>query len=1029
MRLSSYKGIMSKILIFIALISIIAILCSSCGTNVADAQPSSISLSDNTDVIAVEETVKKLFGDVDIIREEYLYNLDNAPDYIYVLFDGGGYAVFNRHTFEMLEYSPAGQLPYEDSLVKYYAGPVNYLQKDVNGGFKDVATGQVVEIDEQQATALANKIRKSNLNIEDGNGSHSIQIDSSRVGDIKQKEDRVLSQSSTNVPKNDKNNLIIPNGMTGTYIDNAYYFLENPLHGKNIKGGNYGDDNSGTCGPVAAQLLLSYNNYYNDRRIIDNKFLCGYSDESDAVVNFALNPNYCEDPMSMTPYTLGSRSEDTGINSFYSYVVTSIMEPGQYGSYPIAVKTGIENILKSKIGSAFTCFQANWNTNNIVLSAPYHGFIKGELEQGRPVIIQTSSEFGASDHYVVAYGYQGYTYENGDSYTGYVVHYGWSNKNFIWINSMWCNGYISLSVTHEHSYSYVGGEYNEEKCLECGHRRYAFDLSNMTFEEVTISGYEGNWIGDIAIPGTINGRKVNIANALFANQTGITSVSISAGLNSIGANAFEGCTSLRSISLPTALTSIGNAAFYGCSSLTSISIPVGVKEIGANTFQNCTSLATLMFDSNSLLQTIGNSAFQGCTSLLGVTFPEKVYSIGYNAFYGCTGLVQISFKGEAILGVLNAAFANCTSLKSFEMPPQIRLGYDAFNGCTALESVTLSTLITMDDNAFANCPNLTIYTGEHTAGVDKLKQLDCTVVSNCGYSEDFKYIVSINTSQIRYNTANTMSNPTRAGYSFGGWYTTADFSGTGYADIASAPNGTLYAKWNENACVAAGTLITLADGRQVPVESLTGNEMLLVWNLFTGEFDIAPILFIDSEAAGMYEVVTLTFSDGTTLKVIDEHALWDFDLNEYVFMRSDAAKYIGHWFNKQTYDADGNMIYTRVQLTGVTVTTEYTSAWSPVTYGHLCFYVNGMLSMPGATTGLINIFDVDPDTMTIDEEQYLADIAQYGLFTYDEFAALYPVPEEIFDAFGGQYLKVAMGKDILTEEMIRALIVKYSEFF
>ena len=264
MRLSSYKGIMSKILIFIALISIIAILCSSCGTNVADAQPSSISLSDNTDVIAVEETVKKLFGDVDIIREEYLYNLDNAPDYIYVLFDGGGYAVFNRHTFEMLEYSPAGQLPYEDSLVKYYAGPVNYLQKDVNGGFKDVATGQVVEIDEQQATALANKIRKSNLNIEDGNGSHSIQIDSSRVGDIKQKEDRVLSQSSTNVPKNDKNNLIIPNGMTGTYIDNAYYFLENPLHGKNIKGGNYGDDNSGTCGPVAAQLLLSYNNYYND---------------------------------------------------------------------------------------------------------------------------------------------------------------------------------------------------------------------------------------------------------------------------------------------------------------------------------------------------------------------------------------------------------------------------------------------------------------------------------------------------------------------------------------------------------------------------------------------------------------------------------------------------------------------------------------------------------------------------------------------------------------------------------------------
>lgn len=272
-------------------------------------------------------------------------------------------------------------------------------------------------------------------------------------------------------------------------------------------------------------------------------------------------------------------------------------------------------------------------------------------------------------------------------------------------------------------------------------------------------------------------------------------------------------------------------------------------------------------------------------------------------------------------------------------------------------------------------------------------------------------------------------NPLMPGCSFVGWYTTADFSGTKYADIASAPNGTLYAKWTENACVAAGTLITLADGRQVPVESLTGNELLLVWNLFTGKFDVAPILFIDSEAAGIYEVITLTFSDGTTLKVIDEHALWDFDLNEYVFMRSDAAKYIGHWFNKQTYDADGNMVYTRVQLTGVTVTEEYTSAWSPVTYGHLCFYVNGMLSMPGATTGLINIFEVDPDTLTIDEEQYLADIETYGLFTYEEFAALYPVPEEIFDAFGGQYLKVAMGKGLLTEDMISILINRYSEFF
>lgn len=71
--------------------------------------------------------------------------------------------------------------------------------------------------------------------------------------------------------------------------------------------------------------------------------------------------------------------------------------------------------------------------------------------------------------------------------------------------------------------------------------------------------------------------------------------------------------------------------------------------------------------------------------------------------------------------------------------------------------------------------------------------------------------------------------------------------------------------------MAEGTLITLADGSQVPVENLTGGEMLLVWNLYTGSFDIAPILVIDSDALKQYEVIKLTFSDGTTVDVISEH--------------------------------------------------------------------------------------------------------------------------------------------------------------
>lgn len=246
---------------------------------------------------------------------------------------------------------------------------------------------------------------------------------------------------------------------------------------------------------------------------------------------------------------------------------------------------------------------------------------------------------------------------------------------------------------------------------------------------------------------------------------------------------------------------------------------------------------------------------------------------------------------------------------------------------------------------------------------------------------------------------------------------------------ATTNQGGLHMTYKKNECVAAGTLITLADGSQVPVETLTGNERLLVWNLHTGRFDTAPILFIDHDSAQVYKIINLYFSDGTRVKVISEHAFWDFDLNKYVFLREDAAQYLGHWFNKQTTDAMGNMVWTRVQLTSVTITEEYTTAWSPVTYGHLCIYVNGMLSMPGATSGLINIFEVDGETMQINQEQYLADIATYGLFTYEEFAELYPIPEEMFNAVNGQYLKVSIGKRLIDYETLGILIETYSHFF
>ena len=85
------------------------------------------------------------------------------------------------------------------------------------------------------------------------------------------------------------------------------------------------------------------------------------------------------------------------------------------------------------------------------------------------------------------------------------------------------------------------------------------------------------------------------------------------------------------------------------------------------------------------------------------------------------------------------------------------------------------------------------------------------------------------------------------------------------------------------------------------------------------------------------------------------------------------------------------------------------------------------VSMPGATESFINIFNVDGETLSYKQDEFINDIETYGLFTYDEFCELIPVSEEIFNAFNGQYLKVAIGKGITNLENLGKLFEQYQD--
>ncbi|MBP5754427.1 MAG: hypothetical protein J6W93_01125, partial [Clostridia bacterium] len=96
-----------------------------------------------------------------------------------------------------------------------------------------------------------------------------------------------------------------------------------------------------------------------------------------------------------------------------------------------------------------------------------------------------------------------------------------------------------------------------------------------------------------------------------------------------------------------------------------------------------------------------------------------------------------------------------------------------------------------------------------------------------------------------------------------------------------------------------------------------------------------------------------------------------------------------------------------------------------VTYSHFVQYANDMLTMPGEISGYFNLFEVDTDTLSYNQEKKAIDIETYGLVTYEEYAL---IPEYTFNAFNTQYVKIALGKGLLDWEENLRRIEHYMQF-
>ncbi len=223
----------------------------------------------------------------------------------------------------------------------------------------------------------------------------------------------------------------------------------------------------------------------------------------------------------------------------------------------------------------------------------------------------------------------------------------------------------------------------------------------------------------VELPGSV----ISIGDFAFRNCTSLKSIKIPEGVVTLGNNVFAGCTSLMSVTLPSTLISMGKNVFDGCAVLNNVVIPAELAKLPDYTFANCTGLTTLSFARGSKLGYVGTHVFEN-SGLTSITLPAGILFVDHNEFYGAAALETISFESADFpvqIGTGSASddlFEGCDSLATIDFNGRnAYIMKFAFKGVESLTTVSWEDVVSIGQNAFENCTNLTDVTITPKMGV------------------------------------------------------------------------------------------------------------------------------------------------------------------------------------------------------------------------------------------------------------------------------------------------------------------------
>ena len=144
---------------------------------------------------------------------------------------------------------------------------------------------------------------------------------------------------------------------------------------------------------------------------------------------------------------------------------------------------------------------------------------------------------------------------------------------------------------------------------------------------------------------TIPEGVTNISNNAFSNCTSLTSITIPNSVTNIDYGAFYNCTSLTSATIK--VTTINSNLFQSCTGLTSITIPGNVTSVGTQAFYGCTSLSSIT-SLRPTPPTAQSSSFTNVPSTCCLYVPQVALNdyrnaTGWSYFTTCTQQLPVAF--------------------------------------------------------------------------------------------------------------------------------------------------------------------------------------------------------------------------------------------------------------------------------------------------------------------------------------------------------------------------------------------------